>query len=1262
MKVKITGKGISKLPEIFQKETGGESNTMKIIITGKDLTKAQYQNSQIGKPLTFPTFQQSVNQIMTGACQDGYQKNPITGQCEPKPNFGVPSSPQIRTNLGKGFIRNPETGMYSKPAEPNYGEGIYKGKPSKKGVRSFATGLNNLFTAAEIASNLYSNRINKRDENRAAHFESLPDLNQVVPGSDYGMWTTNQNRQDPRKQYTVNIGQSTNQFEPVMAYGEDGMQVPTIPGDYRVQESFIPNINPIPQTIMAFAQPAVPTDVSAITGDPSMMSSSKTGTSGNSSSFISSGDYALPVANFKITSGFGNRKAPIKGASTNHNGLDLAVPENTNVFSPMDGVVEKVYYNDKGGKQLIIRHPDGSKSGFAHLNNYNVSVGDSVKKGQVVALSGNTGNSSGPHLHFTWHTPDGTTVDPRTIFNFDVGKPSGTKKSSGNQLSYSHNNPLNVHYGKFASGYGATLGSPDAGTSGNIAMFPDLETGIRANKDLLFGPNYINLTVSEARNRWVKGNKNKYSSSTEPIVNEMGTNKRLADLTPAERDKLFKLFAKWEGRQAYNLIKDRRIFDDGGEINSNNMKIIITGTPTKSMAYGGQLGYGFDLGQRNTYSAMKKNPYENTSKTLQPVPREEANIEAEKGETAYGDLDGDGQNEHMKIGGERHVNGGTPLNVKPGSFIFSDTAKMRIKDPEVLRFFGLSPKKGGYTPAEIAKRYDINKYKGILQDPYADSIQKNTAQKMIDNYEQKLGYLALIQESMKGFPQGIPEVAENIMGGSMGQQPGGPEPNGVQEYPEGEEPNEGQPEEQAQEQGMEEEPEMRWGGGLQRFQVGRTVPGSKTFRVGDKDVTARYFPYGQQPPAGYNPYPNIPNLYERPGVAGTPGSISIVPARGGRRGNEEAYWRNFLIPKLQSGVTPEDLVKNRYMHSNAIERARQYYKPIPGKDAIPPDYVYTEQPKTPEEEEGTTTTTTTPPGTTTTTTTPPDIPTTDITTKGNQIPYGWDLRDKINALNALSNYTGVKKDLFDYQKIKPVLPQIAMEDWLSKVQSRWQGYNQVANQIAQMMPGQSAISNLSFSAGQPAEGASQDISQTNLNNIKTFIDNEREKANILNNAIAYNAGVTDKNRELRFNVNRQYGTDKRLAKNAFVQAYNQGITNATDRYNLNQVESPYYYIHPLTGQIVFNSLAAKQEFEKMRKMGYKGSTDYAAQQAQTALAIYKNFYDNAPGTDEEKAKAAIEAMKVLSPRAQAIPATPTYRHGGQHNLPFGYTYNNPFLM
>ena len=151
-------------------------------------------------------------------------------------------------------------------------------------------------------------------------------------------------------------------------------------------------------------------------------------------------------------------------------------------------------------------------------------------------------------------------------------------------------------------------------------------------------------------------------------------------------------------------------------------------------------------------------PKTQVTDSLTRVPRSKANLEAEGGETAYGDINGDGFTEHYKIKGPRHSEGGVPLDLPDGTFIFSDTRSMKIKDCEIIKMFNKSCKKS-YTPAELASSININHYRKLLQDPDTDGMTRKTAEIMIRNYNMKLGALALAQESLKGFPQGIPEVS-----------------------------------------------------------------------------------------------------------------------------------------------------------------------------------------------------------------------------------------------------------------------------------------------------------------------------------------------------------------------------------------------------------------------------------------------------------------------------------------------------------------------
>lgn len=152
-----------------------------------------------------------------------------------------------------------------------------------------------------------------------------------------------------------------------------------------------------------------------------------------------------------------------------------------------------------------------------------------------------------------------------------------------------------------------------------------------------------------------------------------------------------------------------------------------------------------------------------TNRKLKGVDRRSANIEAEKGETVITSLFGPNVPEHYIIEGEKHSKGGTPLDLPKDSFIFSNSKELRITDPDILKMYDMKPNRKGYTPAEIAKKYDINKYKEILLNPDADTYEKETAILMLNNMFDKLSSLALYQESMKGFPQGIPSIALNFM-------------------------------------------------------------------------------------------------------------------------------------------------------------------------------------------------------------------------------------------------------------------------------------------------------------------------------------------------------------------------------------------------------------------------------------------------------------------------------------------------------------------
>lgn len=110
--------------------------------------------------------------------------------------------------------------------------------------------------------------------------------------------------------------------------------------------------------------------------------------------------FIKPISGGRLTSSFGRRKAPTKGASTYHKGIDWAVPTGTSVVASSGGTVVTAGWTSGGGYSVYIRHGNGTETRYKHLSKILVSVGQKVSQGQKIARSGNTGVSTGPHLHF----------------------------------------------------------------------------------------------------------------------------------------------------------------------------------------------------------------------------------------------------------------------------------------------------------------------------------------------------------------------------------------------------------------------------------------------------------------------------------------------------------------------------------------------------------------------------------------------------------------------------------------------------------------------------------------------------------------------------------------------------------------------------------------------------------------------------------------------------------------------------------------------
>ena len=110
--------------------------------------------------------------------------------------------------------------------------------------------------------------------------------------------------------------------------------------------------------------------------------------------------YIKPISGGRLSSGFGRRNAPTKGASSYHKGIDWATPIGTTVMASCDGVVTKAGWGSGYGYVVYIDHGDGRQTRYGHLSKVLVKAGQHVSQGQKIALSGNTGRSTGPHVHF----------------------------------------------------------------------------------------------------------------------------------------------------------------------------------------------------------------------------------------------------------------------------------------------------------------------------------------------------------------------------------------------------------------------------------------------------------------------------------------------------------------------------------------------------------------------------------------------------------------------------------------------------------------------------------------------------------------------------------------------------------------------------------------------------------------------------------------------------------------------------------------------
>ena len=131
------------------------------------------------------------------------------------------------------------------------------------------------------------------------------------------------------------------------------------------------------------------------------------------SAFLSSG-FRKPLDKTRITSAYGNRMDPFMRVPYFHSGVDLKCSIGTSVKASRSGKVTYCGINGNYGKLIILKHSSGYETYYGHLSKFKVKPGDTVRAGQVIALSGNSGRSTGPHLHFEVRK-NGSVINPMSV-------------------------------------------------------------------------------------------------------------------------------------------------------------------------------------------------------------------------------------------------------------------------------------------------------------------------------------------------------------------------------------------------------------------------------------------------------------------------------------------------------------------------------------------------------------------------------------------------------------------------------------------------------------------------------------------------------------------------------------------------------------------------------------------------------------------------------------------------------------------------------
>lgn len=168
----------------------------------------------------------------------------------------------------------------------------------------------------------------------------------------------------------------------------------------------------------AAAQKAAQQQKQQSSGSSASGSSTSSGSQSSQTTASASGCLWPIASSHRVTSPFGWRTHPITGRQHLHGGIDIAAPNGTPILAAKAGVVVISQYGSSYGNYVVLSHPDGTRTLYAHMSQRSVSAGDTVSQGQTVGLVGSTGSSTGNHLHFeTWTgSSSSSRVNPMQFF------------------------------------------------------------------------------------------------------------------------------------------------------------------------------------------------------------------------------------------------------------------------------------------------------------------------------------------------------------------------------------------------------------------------------------------------------------------------------------------------------------------------------------------------------------------------------------------------------------------------------------------------------------------------------------------------------------------------------------------------------------------------------------------------------------------------------------------------------------------------------